>query len=314
MVEEKIRNLVDVTDFRKEDYYELFDLTRIFKDRISSKPVKKSPLLKGKVVCNFFVEPSTRTRTSFELAEKTLGMDVINFNASTSALKKKESLKDTLITLSSMKIDLYVIRHSEPGSPYFIGKYTNAQVVNAGDGIHAHPTQAILDAFTVYEKFGKIDGLNVSIIGDIYHSRVARSDIKLFKLLGANVTICSLPTLMPRDMQLYDVKITQDIKEAAKDADVVMGLRMQLERQEKHLIPSLKEYNKYFGISEEIFEKANKDAILMHPGPINRGVELSPEIADKRYSVIPQQVTNGVATRMALLYMLMGGKDCEVKI
>lgn len=306
MVKEGIRNLIDVDDFGKEDYYELFETAKDFKKKIRSKPIVKSPLLKGKVVCNFFVEPSTRTRTSFELAEKNLGMDVINFNASTSALKKKESLKDTLITLSSMNIDLYVIRHSEPGSPYFISKYTDAQVVNAGDGIHAHPTQAILDAFTVYERFGKIDGMKISIVGDIYHSRVARSDIKLFKLLGAEVTVCSLPTLLPKDMELYGVKITSDIKKATENADVVMGLRMQLERQESHMIPSLEEYNRYFGIDEKLFDNGKKEKILMHPGPINRGVELSAEIADKKYSVIPEQVTNGVATRMALLYMIMG--------
>ncbi len=309
MILSKPKNLIEVVDFSPEQYYELFEIANVFKKRMLSKPVIKSPVLKGKIVCNFFVEPSTRTRTSFELAEKNLGMDVVNFNASVSALKKKESLKDTLITLSSMEIDLYVIRHSEPGSPYFISKYTDAQVVNAGDGIHAHPTQAILDAYTVFERFGRIEGINLTIIGDIYHSRVARSDIRLFKLLGANVTICSLPTLLPKDMEIYGVKITDNIYEATKDADVIMGLRMQLERQEAHMIPSLNEYSKYFGITENLFDNRNDHAILMHPGPINRGVELSPRVADKPYSVISSQVTNGVATRMALLYILMDGKN-----
>ena len=302
----RAKDLYDVNDLCHEEVMEIFE---------ESKEIKKAYLrgekifsLKDKTVCNLFVEPSTRTKNSFELAEKYLSMNVLNFNTSSSAFSKKETLKDTILTMKSMKIDLFVVRHKEPGTPAFIRKYSDASIINAGDGLHAHPTQAILDAFTMYENFNSFKGLKVSIIGDFYHSRVVRSNIKLLNMLGADVTICSPTTLSPREIRTLPIKYTYDLKEAIKDADVVMGLRMQLERQSQGLFPSLKEYNKYFGIKEDMFETlANKDAILMHPGPINRGVELSGDIADKPYSKILDQVQNGVITRIALIKHLLGG-------
>ncbi|MDN5342638.1 MULTISPECIES: aspartate carbamoyltransferase catalytic subunit [Oceanotoga] len=308
MIAMRARNLYDVDELEIMEVYELFELAKIFKRRMSS-PVNKLPIFKDKTVCNLFVEPSTRTKNSFELAEKFLGMNVLNFNTSSSALSKKETLKDTVLTLSSMSIDLYVIRHREPGSPAFISKFTDAQIINAGDGLHAHPTQALLDTFTIFERFGSFKDLRISIIGDYYHSRVIRSNLKLLNKLGANITVCSPSTLTPKSSSLYNMNFTNDVVEAIKGSDVVMGLRMQLERQTDGLFASLKEYNENFGITEELFEKyANKNAILMHPGPINRGVELSGSIADKHYSVINEQVKNGVATRTALIYKMMGGE------
>ncbi len=306
----KGRDVIDVDCFNKEELLRIFQTAESFKE-ILSRPIKKVPALRGKRVCNLFFEPSTRTRISFEIAEKTLSADVTNFTASTSSLKKGESFKDTILTLSAMGIDLYVIRHSEPGAPVMLKRYTNAVVINAGDGIHAHPTQAILDGYTVWEKKKDFTNVKIAIIGDIYHSRVARSDMKMFRILGSEISICAPYTLLPKDVENYGVTVAKKPEEAIENADVVMGLRMQLERQSSGLFPSLREYNEMFGITPERMKHAKPDAILMHPGPINRGVELDSYTADATYSVIPEQVTNGVVTRMALLYLLLGGVQIE---
>jgi len=306
----KGKDVIDVDCFNREEMLHIFQTAKNFKE-ILTRPIKKVPALRGKRICNLFFEPSTRTRISFEIAEKTLSADVTNFSASTSSLKKGESFKDTILTLSAMGIDMYVIRHSEPGAPLMLKRYTNAMVINAGDGIHAHPTQAILDGYTIWEKKKNFESIKIAIIGDISHSRVARSDIKMFRLLGAKVVICAPYTLLPMAIDNYDVIMSRKPEEAIENADVVMGLRMQLERQTSGLFPSLREYNEIFGITQARMKLAKPDAILMHPGPINRGVELDSSIADAAYSVIPEQVTNGVATRMALLYLLFGGVQVE---
>lgn len=300
------RHLIRITDLSADEIMGLINTGKRFRE-ISERKIKKVPTLRGKTVVNLFMEPSTRTRTSFEIAGKRLSADVINVSASGSSIVKGETFKDTILNISAMKPDALVIRHSSPGAALYASKIAGCPVINAGDGAHAHPTQALLDLMTIAEKKESFKSLKVSIIGDILHSRVARSDIRALGKLGADVTLCAPPTLLPYNRETFDARITLDIREAAKDADVIMMLRLQSERMSAGLLPSLREYSIHFGLSEEILKLAKPDVIIMHPGPINRGVEISPEVADGPYSVILYQVTHGVAMRMAVLYLMCGG-------
>lgn len=302
------RNLFDLDDYSAEEIYYILEAAKGMKE-INLREYKKIPTLRGKTVCTLFVENSTRTRMSFELAASRLSADVVSFQASVSALQKGESLQDTVYTLDAMGIDLYVIRHSSPGSPQLVHKYSGKPVLNGGDGRHAHPTQALLDIFSIWEKRGNLDGLKVTIVGDILNSRVVRSNLIGMKKLGAEVTVCGPKTLMPGSMEeIYGCRVEYDLQTALKDADVVMGLRMQLERQTEGLFPSLEEYSKHYVLSKDTIKWAKSDALIMHPGPMNRGIEILPEIADSQQSIIVEQVANGVAIRMALMFLILGGK------
>lgn len=272
---------------------------------ISTRDIKKVPTLRGKTVINLFYEPSTRTRTSFEIAGKRLSADVVNISTSTSSVVKGETLKDTGRNLQAMNPDLVVIRHSCAGAPAMLAETLPSAIINAGDGAHAHPTQALLDAFTIREKKGAIEGLTVAIIGDITHSRVARSNIVAFNKMGATVIIYGPFTMIPPEIERMGVKVAVNMEDALAGADVIMMLRIQMERQSKFLFPSVREYSGFFGLNAERLKKAKKDVLIMHPGPINRGVEISPEVADGPYALILDQVSNGVAVRMALLYLLI---------
>lgn len=274
---------------------------------VSERDIKKVPTLRGKSVVNFFYEPSTRTRTSFEMAAKMLSADTVSLSASGSSSVKGETLIDTARNLQAMNPDIIVLRHPLSGAPYLLTREVKAGIINAGDGINEHPTQALLDLFTIREKKGKIKGLNVVIIGDISHSRVARSNIIGLIKMGAKVTVSGPPTMIPVGIEAFGVQVVYNPVEAVKDKDVVMLLRVQLERQSRILFPSVREYATFFGMNEEIIRGAKSDVIVMHPGPMNRGVEITSELADGPYSVILDQVTNGVAVRMALLYLLIGG-------
>ena len=278
---------------------------------ISQREIKKVPTLRGKTVVNFFYEPSTRTRTSFEMAAKRLSADTLSLSSTGSSMVKGETLIDTAKNLQAMSPDLIVIRHSSTGAPHLLARQVKAGIINAGDGTNEHPTQALLDLYTIREKKGRISGLKVAIIGDIEHSRVARSDIIGLLKMGADVTISGPPTMVPLRADALGVKVEYNPAEAIKDKDVIIVLRIQLERQSKMLFPSIREYSAYFGINKEIMKYAREDVIIMHPGPINRGVELSSDVADGPFSVILDQVANGVAVRMALLYLLMGGTKSE---
>jgi aspartate carbamoyltransferase catalytic subunit len=273
---------------------------------VGERPIKKVPTLRGKTVVNLFFESSTRTRSSFEIAEKRLSADSLNFSASGSALSKGESLVDTALNLQAMAPDLIVIRHAHPGAPHLLARRLKAGVINAGDGAHEHPTQALLDAYTIREHKGRIAGLKVAIVGDIEHSRVVRSNIHLLTKMGAKVTVGGPRTLMPVDMGKMGVAVAYTLEEAIRGADVVMMLRVQLERQGRMAFPSAKEYFNLFGLTTERLKAAKEDVILMHPGPMNRGVEIASEVADGPYSVILEQVTHGVSVRMAVLYLLSG--------
>ncbi len=274
---------------------------------ISLREIKKVPTLRGKSVVHFFYEPSTRTRTSFEMAAKRLSADTSSLSATTSSIVKGETLVDTARNLQAMNPDLIVLRHPSSGAPHLLAREVKACVINAGDGINEHPTQALLDLYTIRESKGKIRGLNVAIIGDIAHSRVARSNIIGLQKMGARVTVSGPPTMIPVEAESLGVRVVYDPVEAVRDKDVVMMLRIQLERQSKTLFPSLREYATHFGLNRERLKRAKPDAIIMHPGPMNRGVEISSEVADGPFSVILEQVANGVAVRMALLYLLIGG-------
>ena len=278
---------------------------------ISQREIKKVPTLRGKTVVNFFYEPSTRTRTSFEMAAKRLSADTLSLSSTGSSMVKGETLIDTAKNLQAMSPDLIVIRHSSTGAPHLLARQVKAGIINAGDGTNEHPTQALLDLYTIREKKGRISGLKVAIIGDIEHSRVARSDIIGLLKMGADVTISGPPTMVPLRADALGVKVEYNPAEAIKDKDVIIVLRIQLERQSKMLFPSIREYSACFGINKEIMKYAKEDVIIMHPGPINRGVELSSDVADGPFSVILDQVANGVAVRMALLYLLMGGTKSE---
>jgi aspartate carbamoyltransferase catalytic subunit len=302
------RNVFDLEDYSAEEIMYILEAAKGMKE-INLREYKKIPTLRGKTICTLFIENSTRTRMSFELAASRLSADVVSFQESTSALSKGESLQDTVCTLNAMGIDLYVIRHSSPGSPQLVNKYSGKPVINGGDGRHAHPTQALLDIFSIWERLHSIDGLKITIVGDILNSRVVRSNLIGMKKLGATVTVCGPKTLMPGQMEeVYGCKVEYDLKTALKDADCVMGLRMQLERQTEGLFPSLEEYTKHYVLSKDTIKWAKKDALIMHPGPMNRGIEILPEIADSKQSIILEQVANGVAVRMALLFLILGGK------
>jgi aspartate carbamoyltransferase catalytic subunit len=262
-------------------------------------------------VVNLFIEPSTRTRISFELAAQRLSADIVNFSAEASSFKKGETLKDTALNLQALNADFIIIRHSASGAPHFLSRVLDAHVINAGDGAHEHPTQALLDAFTIRERKGKIAGLNITILGDILYSRVARSDIWALTKLGAKVTLCGPSTLVPKTFEQMGCRVTHDVDEAIRDADVINLLRIQHERQRKTMFPSIGEYTQLFGLNKTRFAKTKPDALIMHPGPINRGVEIDSEIADSGRSVILEQVTNGLAVRMAVLFLVNGGKGAQ---
>jgi len=300
------KHLLGLENLIQQDIEQILDTAESFKE-IIDRDVKKVPTLRGKSVVNLFYEPSTRTRTSFELAGKYLSADTINFSSSGSSVQKGESLRDTAKTLEMMGIDAVVIRHSSSGAAEFLSRQVSASVINAGDGTHEHPTQALLDMLTVREKKGTLRGLKVAVLGDILHSRVARSNIFGFTRMGSEVYVAGPETLMPREMERMGAKVAKNMDEAIDGADVVMALRIQLERQKKGLFPSQREYSRLFGIDKERLALAKPDALLLHPGPVNRGVEISSEIMDGVQSVINEQVKSGVAIRMAVLYLLIGG-------
>ena len=307
----EIKHLFGLRGVSKHDIRLILDNAKQFRE-ILERPVKKVPSLRGMTVVNLFFENSTRTRTSFELAEKRLSADTVNFTSSNSSVKKGETLVDTLRNIEAMKIDIVVVRHKGTGVPKFLADNSNAIIVNAGDGAHEHPTQALLDMLTVEEKLGTLEGKNVTIVGDIRHSRVARSNLWGMTTMGAHVTLCGPSTLVPRNTELMD-KVTweSDVKKAVKNADAIIALRLQKERMDDALLPSMREYRNTFGITQELLECAKDKVLIMHPGPINRGVELDSEIADGEHSVILDQVTNGVAVRMAVLFLLAGGRPNE---
>lgn len=302
----KRKDLLGIEELEKDEIELILSSASSFKE-VSTREIKKVPTLRGKTVINLFYEASTRTRTSFELAAKRMSADAVNISVSASSASKGETLKDTVLNLEAMNPDCVVIRHSSSGAPHMIARYLKSSVVNAGDGAHEHPSQALLDLFTVKEKLGDIKGLNIAIIGDIAHSRVARSNIHGFTKLGAKVTVCGPPTMIPMGIESLGCRVTHDMTEAIKSADVIMMLRLQLERQKKGLFPSVREYSSLYGLNKERLKKAKKDVLIMHPGPVNRGVEISPEVADGEHSLILEQVTNGVAIRMAIFYLLLGG-------
>jgi aspartate carbamoyltransferase catalytic subunit len=275
---------------------------------ISERPIKKVPTLRGKTVVLFFYEPSTRTRTSFDIAAKRLSADSLSLSASTSSMVKGETLIDTGRNLEAMNPDVIVIRHTSAGAPHLLAKILKSPVINAGDGMHAHPTQSLLDLMTVREKKRRISGIRIAIIGDISHSRVARSNSIGFTKMGADVVLAGPPTMIPKGIETLGVSVTHDMEEAICDADVIMMLRIQKERQQHFLFPSEREYSKIYGLTSVKLKKAKDDVLIMHPGPINRGVEIAYDVADGPYSIILEQVTNGVAVRMALLYLVTGGK------
>ncbi|OGV31030.1 MAG: aspartate carbamoyltransferase [Lentisphaerae bacterium GWF2_45_14] len=300
------KDLLSLEDLSDWEINLILDTAQEFK-KVSQRKVKKVPALRGKTVVNFFIEPSTRTRISFELAEQRLSADIINVSASSSSISKGETLLDTAKNIEALQVDLIVMRHSAAGAPNFIASRVKSGVINAGDGAHSHPTQALLDLFTIREKKGKIKGLNVSIIGDILHSRVARSDLWGLLSLGANVTLAGPATLVPREFAKIDrVKVCHNMREAVEGADVINLLRIQHERQRAGFFPSINEYSNVFGLSKETMKYVKPDALIMHPGPINRGVELDSSIADGSQSVILEQVTNGLAVRMAVLFLVAG--------
>jgi len=299
------KDLIAIRDLSPEELTLVLDTAAAFK-QVGTREIKKVPALRGKTLVNFFVEPSTRTRTSFELAAFRLSADVVNISASTSSLSKGETLKDTARNLQALHADIIVLRHSSAGAPLFLGQRLSSSVINAGDGAHEHPTQALLDVFTIRERVGHVAGLHVAIIGDILFSRVARSDIAALLKLGARVTLVGPSTLVPREFERMGVAVTHDLDSILGEVDVVNLLRIQHERQRKEYFPSLGEYTSLFGLTKERAARLKPDALIMHPGPINRGVEIDSEIADSPRSVILDQVTNGLAVRMAVLYLCAG--------
>jgi aspartate carbamoyltransferase catalytic subunit len=299
------KDLLGLQDLSPEEIRLLLATAESFQE-ISLRAIKKVPALRGKTVVNLFFEPSTRTRTSFELAAKRLSADIINIAAASSSLTKGETILDTIKTLEALRVDVVVIRHHAAGVPQLLARHVEPSVINAGDGAHEHPTQALLDLLTIQEKKGRIEGLQVSIIGDIAHSRVARSNIWGLTKLGASVTVCGPPTLLPPQIEQLGVRVTFDVDEAIREADVLMLLRIQHERQEANLVPSLREYRLRYGVNRQRLRFAKPQVLIMHPGPINRGVELDSDVADGPYSVILDQVTNGLAVRMAVLYLVSG--------
>ncbi len=305
------RHLLGIQGMTREEITFYLDTARAFTE-VSKRPIKKVPTLRGKTIVNFFMEPSTRTRSSFEIAEKRLSADTLTFSPSASSVSKGETLLDTARNLEAMAPDMIVIRHKASGAPHFLARHCRPHIINAGDGWHEHPTQALLDAFTIREKKGHIEGLRVALIGDLTHSRVVRSNIFLLKTMGAELVLCGPPTLIPAGLQQLGVRITSRIDEAVEGVDVIMMLRIQKERQCEGAFPSEREYFNLFGLTQERVRRAHSDVIIMHPGPMNRGVEIDSAVADGPASVILEQVTNGVAMRMAVLYLLAGGTIGEI--
>ena len=301
-------HLLGLKDYQEDDIQTIIDTGFRFKE-VLDRPIKKVPSLQGKTIVNLFFENSTRTRISFELAQKRLSADTVNFSASTSSLKKGETFKDTVQNIEAMKIDAVVMRHPTPGSPLQLTKYIDAIVINAGDGTHEHPTQAILDMMSLHEKFGYLKGLKVGIVGDISHSRVALSNIYGLQTMGAEVTLCGPSTLIPSFAEDLGVNVNYDINEVIEWADALNVLRIQRERMDGGLLPSIREYRNLFGISEQRLSEHKKEIVIMHPGPMNRGVEIDSVVADSDQAIILDQVLNGVASRMAILYLLLGGKS-----
>jgi len=299
------KDLLGIEELSREEIELLLDTAKSFLE-VSTRSIKKVPTLRGKTVLNLFFESSTRTRSSFEIAEKRLSADSVNFSSASSSLTKGETLIDTALNLQAMAPDLIVIRHAHPGVPQMLAKRVEAGVINAGDGAHEHPTQALLDALTIRQHKGRLEGLKITIVGDIEHSRVVRSNIHLLQKMGAEVTLAGLRTMMPVEMEKMGVRVVHTLEEGIAGADVIMMLRVQLERQSRMLFPSIKEYFRLFGLTTERLRAAKRDVIIMHPGPMNRGVEIASEVADGRDSVILEQVANGVAVRMAVLYLLAG--------
>jgi aspartate carbamoyltransferase catalytic subunit len=304
------KDLLGISDLTPDEITLILDTADAMKE-IASRPIKKVPALRGKTVVNLFFEPSTRTRTSFEIAEKRLSADTLNIAIATSSVAKGETLADTALNLEAMHPDMIVLRHSSSGACHLLSRICRSAIINAGDGMHEHPTQALLDAFTIREHKRQLKGLKVAIIGDLLHSRVLRSNILLLTRMGADVWVCGPPTLMPADIRRFGVNATSSIEAAVTGADVIMLLRIQLERMEGAYFPSLREYFNVFGMSEARMKLAKSDVMIMHPGPMNRGVEIASEVADGPYSVILEQVANGVAVRMAVLYLLAGGAEHE---
>jgi aspartate carbamoyltransferase catalytic subunit len=302
------KDLLGIQELSVEEIHLILDTAESFLE-VSTREIKKVPTLRGKSVVNLFYEPSTRTRTSFEIAAKRLSADTINISASTSSVVKGETLIDTARNLEAMNPDIIVIRHSAAGAPHLLAGLLKQSIINAGDGAHEHPTQALLDMMTIRSKKGRIAGLQVAIVGDISHSRVARSNIHGLTKMGAHVSIAGPATMIPRDIEKMGVRVYTRIEEAIRDADIIMMLRIQSERERQSIFPSLREYAQFFSLSRRNIDLARRDALVMHPGPINRGVEISPDIADGPRSIILDQVTNGVAVRMALLYLLTGGGE-----
>ncbi|HTF02490.1 MAG TPA: aspartate carbamoyltransferase catalytic subunit [Bacteroidia bacterium] len=298
-----VNHLLGIRQVQKEDIQLILDTAVQFKDVIN-RPIKKVPSLRDITIANLFFENSTRTRVSFELAEKRLSADTVNFSASTSSVKKGETLIDTVNNILAMKVDMVVMRHPNPGACMFLSRHIKASIVNAGDGAHEHPTQALLDAFSIREKLGELEGKKVAIVGDVLHSRVALSNIYLLKKMGAEVMVCGPSTLIPRYISSLGVKVEHDIRKALKWCDVANMLRIQLERQDIRYFPSLREYTMQYGLTMDILKSLDKEIVIMHPGPINRGVEITSEVADSSQSIILEQVENGVAVRMAVLYLL----------
>ena len=303
----QIQHLLGLEGASREDINLILDTADNFYG-VLQRDIKVVPTLRGKTIVNLFYESSTRTRISFELAEKRLSANPLNFAASTSSVSKGETLRDTIQNIEAMKIDMVVVRHSAAGVPYFLTKCTDAVIINAGDGFHEHPTQALLDMMTIRQKLGKLEGLKVAIIGDIFHSRVARSNAWGMKTMGMDVVLCGPPTLLPQHTESLGVPVTDNVDEALEGADVVMLLRLQMERQSSATFPSIREYRDRYGVDLDRLSKLKENVVIMHPGPVNRGVELASNVADSECSVILDQVTNGVAVRMAVLYLLGGGE------
>ena len=304
------KDLLSIDDLTSDEIYLILDTSEAMRE-IGQRPIKKVPTLRGKTIVNLFYEPSTRTRTSFEIAEKRLSADTLNIAVATSSVLKGETLIDTALNIEAMQPDMIVMRHASSGAGHLLSRVCKSRIINAGDGMHEHPTQALLDAFTIRERKKHLKGLKVAIVGDLAHSRVLRSNILLLTKMGADVWVCGPPTLMPTDIARFGVTATSNVEHAVRDADVVMMLRIQLERMEGAYFPSLREYFNVFGMTEARVKLAKDDVMIMHPGPMNRGVEIASEVADGPYSVILDQVANGVAVRMAVLYLLAGGAEHE---
>lgn len=307
MSELKSKHLLGIKDLTPEEIELIFETADNFKDVIN-RPIKKVPSLRDITIANVFFENSTRTRLSFELAEKRLSADVINFSSSSSSVKKGETLLDTVNNILAMKVDMIVMRHASPGAPHFLSRHIDANIVNAGDGTHEHPTQALLDTYSIREKHGSVTGKKVVIVGDILHSRVALSNIFALQKLGAKVMVCGPPTLIPKYIDGLGILVEHDIRKALAWCDIANILRIQLERQQIKYFPSLREYSLYFGVNKQLLDSLDKEITIMHPGPINRGVEINSDVADSEHSIILNQVENGVAIRMAILYLLAGSK------